>query len=586
MDIYGHYRTQILEALSAVAKELGKDQDISQQASRFAVEPTREAAHGDIASNVAMIAAKPLGLKPQELAKTIAERLHKLVGVVKVDIAGPGFLNLTLKNQVWLDRINDILAVGDRWGCSDFGRKETVNIEYVSANPTGPLTAGHARGAVVGDALAALLQKTGYNVVKEYYINDAGNQVLVLAQSAYLRYREALGEKIEAIPSGLYPGEYLKDVGQALARRDGRRWLDTAEVDWLPVVRQFTIDFLLAEIKEDLHRLGIQQDVFSSEAALVRTRRVEEAIKILQDNDLIYEGILEPPKGKTPDDWEPRPQTLFRATKFGDDTDRPLKKSDGTWTYFASDIAYHFDKFHRGAQRMIDVWGADHGGYIKRMQAAVTAVTNGKAALDVKICQMVRVLDKGEPVKMSKRAGTFVTLRDVIDAVGKDVIRFIMLTRKNDAPLDFDYAKVTEQSRDNPVFYVQYAHARAYSALRMAAEAFPGIDLSPESLRKAPLERLTDSEELTVVKLIAGWPRLLETAAQTHEPHRPVFYLLDIAAAFHGLWTKGKENPDLRFVVHSDRALTEARLAMVRAVAYTIASGLRIVGVEPLEEMR
>jgi arginyl-tRNA synthetase len=445
---------------------------------------------------------------------------------------------------------------------------------------------GHGRGAVVGDALAALLEKAGHSVTREYYINDAGAQVDSLARSAHLRYREALGEAIGAIPEGLYPGDYLVPVGAALAKKFGDKWRTAPEAEWLEPIRSFTIDAMLALIREDLKALGVTHKVFTSERALAKAGQVDAALKFLADRDLVYTGVLEPPKGMKPDDWEERPQTLFRATKFGDDVDRPLKKSDGSWTYFATDIAYHLDKFRRGFASMIDVWGADHGGYVKRMQAAVLAITEGKGALDVKLCQLVNLLDKGEPVKMSKRAGTFVTLREVIDEVGKDVFRFIMLTRKNDAALDFDFAKVMEKTRENPVFYVQYAHARCHSVFRNAAEAFGDLDVTAAALAKAPLERLADPAELALIKRLAGWPRLVESAAETHEPHRLAFYLYDVASDFHALWNKGNEDPGLRFILDGDRELTRARLALVRAVQLLIASGLAIIGVTPVEELR
>ncbi|MEA2782765.1 MAG: arginyl-tRNA synthetase [Rhodospirillaceae bacterium] len=579
MNAFAYFRQLIIaeiEALSA-AGELPPGLDMA----RVAVEPPREASHGDIATNAAMVLAKPAGIAPRLLAEKLAARFGRLADVDGVEIAGPGFINLRIADRFWQARIGDILAAGADYGASDVGGGRAVNVEYVSANPTGPLHLAHARGAVVGDALASLLAKVGYKVTREYYINDAGAQVDVLARSAHLRYREALGETIAQIPEGLYPGEYLKEVGQALAARDGDKWLGRPEADWLAPVRQFTIERMMEGIRADLALLGVDQEVFSSERALVDSGGVDRALTTLDERGLLYVGVLEPPKGKAPEDWEPRPQTLFRATSFGDDVDRPLKKSDGSWTYFAADIAYHYDKFRRGTPTMIDIWGADHAGYIKRMQAAVTAITGGEGALDVKICQLVRLLREGQPVKMSKRAGTFVTLREVVEEVGKGVVRFIMLTRKNDAPLDFDLAKVTEQSRDNPVFYVQYAHARARSVLRNAAAEMPGIDsVAPD------LHRLTDSGELALIKLMAGWPRILESAAEAHEPHRIAFYLYDVAAAFHALWNRGKEEAGLRFLVAEDQALTAARLAMVRAMALTIASGLGIFGVEPVEEMR
>ena len=433
---------------------------------------------------------------------------------------------------------------------------------------------------MIGDALANLLEKAGFSVAREYYVNDAGAQVDVLARSTYLRYREALGEDIGEIPAGLYPGDYLVDVGEALAARDSNKWVDAAESEWLPAMRAFAIDSIMAGIKWDLTALGVAIAVFSSERALVEAGAVQTAFDTLAARGLIYEGVLEPPKGKKLDDWEPRPQTLFRATDFGDDVDRPLRKSDGSWTYFANDIAYHFDKFRRGASVLIDVWGADHGGYIKRMQAAVSAITEGKAALDVKICQLVHLMDNGKPVKMSKRAGTFVTLRDVIDAVGRDVVRFIMLTRRNDQTLEFDYAKVTEQSKDNPVFYVQYCHARCRSVLRHAGEP------AREALAGAPLHRLSEPAELDLIRILAAWPRLVEAAAEAHEAHRVAFYLYDLAASFHALWNKGKDDTTLRFLVEEDAELTAARLALVQAVALVIASGLKVIGVEPVEELR
>jgi arginyl-tRNA synthetase len=584
MNPHRYIRDEILKALDGLVADgfLKEGLDYS----RVAVEPPREAQHGDLATNAAMVLAKPAGLKPVELARELVAKIERHPDVVEASVAGPGFINLQLRDGFWQARLADILSAGNDYGSSAIGEGAAVNVEYVSANPTGPLHIAHARGAVIGDALASLLAKAGHKVTREYYINDAGAQVDVLARSTYLRYREALGEDIGVIPEGLYPGDYLKDTGAALARRDGRKWMDKAESEWLAPVRAFAIESMMALIREDLKALGIEQEVFSSERHLVEVGAVQKAVDTLKARDLIYVGVLEPPKGKTPEDWEPRPQTLFRATRFGDDVDRPLQKSDGSWTYFANDIAYHYDKFTRGFPTMIDIWGADHGGYIKRMQAAVTAITGGKGALDVKICQLVKLLRGGQPVKMSKRAGTFVTLREVVDEVGRDVVRFIMLTRKNDAPLDFDLEKVLEQSRDNPVFYVQYAHARASSVLRHAAEEMSDIDLSPSALAAAPVARLTDSAELGLIKLMASWPRLVESAAEAHEPHRVAFYLYDLAAAFHGLWNKGKDEASLRFLIAGDRDVTVARLAMVKALAVVIASGLGIFGVKPVEEMR
>ena len=553
---------------------------------RVTVEPPREASHGDLSTNAAMVLAKPAGKPPRAIAEVLMTRLADLPEVVTAEVAGPGFVNLRVKGDWLRTHLGDVLREGVRYGDSALGGNEPVNVEYVSANPTGPLHAAHARGAVVGDALAALLEKAGYRVTREYYINDAGAQVDVLARSTHLRYREALGETIGEIPAGMYPGLYLKEVGEALAARDGAKWQGKADTEWLEPVKVFAIDRIMDGIRDDLAAMNIRMDRFASEKALVASGAVDTAFAALQGQGLIYEGVLDPPKGKKPDDWEPRPQTLFRATQFGDDVDRPLKKSDGSWTYFANDIAYHFDKYQRGSVTLIDVWGADHGGYIKRMQAAVKAITGGAGTLDVKICQLVHLLDNGQPVKMSKRAGTFVTLRDVLDAVGRDVVRFIMLTRRNDQSLEFDYAKVTEQSKDNPVFYVQYAHARCRSVLRAAAESHPDWDLSGPALAQVALDGLGDPDEMALIRHMLAWPRLIEAAAEAHEPHRVAFYLYDLASLFHALWNRGKEDTTLRFLIEADPALTRARLALVTAVSLVVASGLAIMGVEPVEEMR
>jgi arginyl-tRNA synthetase len=552
---------------------------------RVAVETPREAAHGHLSTNAAMVLAQAAKMKPRDLAAIIAEGIGKFAHVTKVEIAGPGFINWWVADSFWRTRLVDVLREGTAYGDSELGRGARVNVEYVSANPTGPLHAAHARGAVVGDALASLLQKAGYAVTREYYINDAGAQVNVFARSLHLRYREALGQTIGEIPSGLYPGDYVKDVARDLVARDGAKWLDKEESAWLEPLRAFGVAAVMQWIKTDLERLGIKHDVFSSERALVEAGAVEAAAAVLEEKGLLYIGVLEPPKGKTPDDWEPRPQTLFKATAYGDDVDRPLKKSDGSWTYFAADIAYHWDKARRSADQLIDVLGADHGGYVKRMQAAVKAITDGKAELDVKICQLVSLLDNGKPVKMSKRAGTFVTLSDVLDAVGKDVIRFIMLTRRNDQTLEFDYAKVTEQSKDNPVFYVQYAHARCASVLRHAATAHASWDLSGTGLAVVNLGRLDHEAELALIRLLVSWPRAVEQAAVAHEAHRIAFFLQEVAAAFHALWNQGKDHAALRFLIDGDDEITRARLAMVLAVKTVIASGLQVLGVTPVEEM-
>ena len=580
MNPYRHFIGEIVAALKSMqaAGELPEKLDFS----AITAEPPRDPAHGDIATNAAMVLAKAAGKKPRDIAEALIGRLTANPDVVDGAVAGPGFINLKLVDSFWRGRLRDCLAAGFAYGDSTMGQGAKVNVEYVSANPTGPLHVAHARGAVVGDALANLLQKAGYAVTKEYYINDAGAQVDKLGQSTYLRYREALGEPIAAIPEGLYPGEYLKEVGAAIAKRDGARWIDRAEVDWLPEMRAFAIHFLMAEIKADLQTLGVDIDVYSSERALVESGAVDSAFQELSRQDLIYQGRLEPPKGQKPDDWEDREQTLFRATRFGDEVDRPLKKSDGSWTYFANDIAYHHDKFRRGFGDMIDVWGADHGGYVKRMKAAVSAITEKQGELDVKLCQLVRVMRNGELVRMSKRAGTFVTLRDLLDEVGPDVVRFTMLTRKNDAPFDFDLVKATEQSRDNPVWYVQYGHARTRSVMRQASAA--GVSI--EGLETAALDRLVDVGELALIRLIAQWPRQVEAAAIAHEPHRIGFYLYDLAAAFHAHWNRGREEPSLRFVVEGDPDLTRARLALVQGIGFVIGSGLKVFGVTPVEEMR
>ena len=583
MNIFRYFEDRVEVALKALEKEgvLPAGIDIS----RVAVEPPRDPSHGDLSTNAAMVLAKPAGMKPRALADRLAAKLSAEEAVTEVSVAGPGFINLRLNAGFWLARIPEMLRSGPAYGTSEMGAGEAVNVEYVSANPTGPMHVGHVRGAVFGDALANLLEKVGYRVCREYYINDAGGQIEVLARSVLLRYREALGEEIGAIPEGLYPGDYLKPVGQALAATHGGNLIDVNdEAEALRIAREAAIDAMMELIRGDLAVLGITHEVFFSELSLHRSGAIDETVKLLEEKGLIYVGVLEPPKGETPEDWEPRPQTLFRSTQFGDDADRALKKSDGSWTYFAPDIAYHHDKYRRGYRTLIDVWGADHSGYIKRVKAAVAAITDNGADIDVKVCQMVRLFRNGEPVRMSKRAGDFVTLREVVDEVGKDAVRFMMLTRKNDAPLDFDFAKVMEQSRDNPVFYVQYAHARIHSVLRNAAEA--GYDLSDGALANADLSRLGDEAELALLRLMAGFPRQVEQAAIAHEPHRIAFYLDDLAAAFHALWNKGKDDASLRFIREDDRDATLARLALIRAAAYVVAAGLGILGVEPTEEMR
>ncbi len=584
MNLYREFQDGLHRAVESLANagELPAGLDLS----RLTVEPPRDTSHGDMATNAAMVLAKPAGMRPRDVADKLTAALARMDSVASVDVAGPGFINWRLDDGVWHRCLRAILHGGTDYGNSTMGRGQRVNVEYVSTNPTGPLHIGHARGSVVGDVLASLLRKAGFEAVREYYVNDAGAQVDTLARSAYLRYRQALGQDIGEIPDGLYPGEYLIPVGEELKQRFGTDLLDEPEEAWLPLVRDIAVTAMMDRIREDLASLGVHHDVFTSERTLVDAGKVDDVVAVLQERDLLYIGTLDPPKGKTPEDWEPRPQLLFRSTMFGDDVDRPIKKSDGSWTYFASDIAYHLDKYQRGFAQQIDILGADHGGYVKRMKAATQAISDGKADLDAKICQMVKLLDRGEPIKMSKRAGTFVTLADLIDAVGKDVVRFFLLTRKNDAPLDFDLTAVKEQSRDNPVFYVQYAHARSHSVMRMVKEAFPDIDLAPDVLVDADLALLRDPAELSLIKAMAAWPRLIESASEAHEPHRIAFYLYDLASEFHALWTKGKERPELRFVVSDDLELTKARLALVRGLQTVIASGLQVLGVEPVEEMR
>lgn len=589
MNLYAIFADHVRAALAELASEGALPAGID--AARVVVEPPREASHGDLATNAAMVLSKEAGLKPRDLAEKLAGKLKAIEGVTGVEVAGPGFINIALDPALWRRVIASALLEGrERYGRANLGAGRPVNVEYVSANPTGPMHVGHCRGAVFGDALANLLAFAGWDVVREYYINDAGAQVDVLARSAHLRYREALGETI-SIPEGLYPGDYLVPFGQALAAEHGRALLDMTEAEWLPIVRSASISAMMAMIRNDLEALNIRHGVFFSERTLhVRTDNGPSVIDFLLDDlrkrGLVYDGRLPPPKGAPVEDWEDREQTLFRATDFGDDVDRPLMKSDGSYTYFAADIAYHKDKFDRGFARMIDIWGADHGGYVKRMTAAVKAATGGEGALEVELCQLVRLLRHGEPVKMSKRAGDFVTLRDVVDEVGRDAVRFMMINRKNDAVLDFDLAKVIEQTRDNPVFYVQYAHVRARSILRKAREAFPGLPLEAVAFADSALDRLDDEGEITLAKLIAGYPRLVEQAALAKEPHRVAFYLYDLASALHAQWNRGNDAPHLRFIIEDDRVLTYARLALVHAVALVIASGLSILGVDAPEEMR
>jgi arginyl-tRNA synthetase len=561
--------------------------------SRVVVEPPRDADHGDMATNAAMVLAKDAGKKPRELADAISDRLRADALIDKVEVAGPGFINLTLKPAAWVDALRTVLHAGRQYGHSTIGNGTKVNVEYVSANPTGPMHVGHCRGAVFGDALANLLIAAGYEVTREYYINDAGAQIEALTQTGFLRYREALGENIGEIPEGLYPGDYVKQVGEELKSDYGDELLKKPESEWKPIVRERAINIMMADIRNDLWSLGVVPDVFFSESSLTEDGdKVASTIEFLRKRGHIFEGRLQPPKGAPVDDYEDREQTLFRATAFGDDVDRPLKKSDGSYTYFASDIAYHKSKIDRGFTSMIDVWGADHGGYVKRMQAAVKALNGnaGKAELDVKIVQLVKLMRDGQPVKMSKRAGEFVTLREVVEEVGRNAVRFMMLYRKNDAVLEFDLAKVIEQSRDNPVFYVQYGHARGRSVFRNVRESLPDLPEEPDALvqalAKAPLDRLEDPGELGLMRRLALYPRLLEGAALAHEPHRIAFYLYDLASDFHAQWNRGKDMPHLRFIMQNDREITLARLALVQGVVTVLASGLATLGVDAPEEMR
>jgi arginyl-tRNA synthetase len=585
MDVFAGFQGRVLAAV----QQLKHDGVVPHEASieGITLEPPKDASHGDLATNAAMVLAKAAGKPPRTLAERLAPLIAADSNVDKVEIAGPGFINLTLALSFWPSVLRMVLEQGESYGRSAIGKGAAVNVEYVSANPTGPMHVGHMRGAVFGDALANLLAFTGFAVTREYYINDAGAQVDALARSTYMRYREALGETIGEIPEGLYPGDYLKPVGEKLASQHGNELLTLKEEQWLPIVRAAALQAMIAMIEDDLAHLGIHHDVFFSERSLSEGPRNEiaETIDDLKARGLIFKGRLPPPKGKVDEDWEDREQLLFRSTEFGDDMDRPLVKSDGSYAYFAGDIAYHRDKFKRGFKTMIDVFGADHSGHVRRMKAAVTAITEGEGDLDIKICQLVRLFRAGEPVKMSKRAGTFVTLREVVDEVGAGPVRFMMLYRKNDAPLDFDFAKVTEQSRDNPVFYVQYAHARASSVLRNVRETFPDLDPEERMLAASDLGRLNDEAEIALIRRIAQFPRTVEAASLAHEPHRIGFYLYDLAGDFHGLWNRGKDLPQLRFIYESDRELTRARVALVAATKRVLASGLGILGVEALHEL-
>jgi arginyl-tRNA synthetase len=585
MNLFAHFQDKLAAVLDGLKRRgvLPASADLG----RATVEAPRDPSHGDLATNAAMVLAKEAGQKPRDLAELIAEDLRAVEGVVAVEIAGPGFINLRIDGAFYDKALLAAVASGARFGIAAKRPEDRINVEYVSANPTGPMHVGHCRGAVFGDALAALLEAAGHDVNREYYINDAGAQVDVLARSAFLRYREALGERIGAIPEGLYPGDYLVPVGKALKAKFGPTLHNQPESEWLPVVRQIAIDMMMAMIRDDLGALNVRHDQFFSERSLQTPQdKVGETIADLRARGFIYEGRLERPKGAVDEDWEDRVQTLFKATEFGDDVDRPLMKSDGSYTYFANDIAYHANKFARGTPVMIDVWGADHGGYIKRMTAATRATTAEKGSLEIQIVQLVKLMRNGEPVKMSKRSGSFVTLREVVDEVGVDAVRFMMLYRKNDATLEFDLAKVVEQSKDNPVFYVQYAHARCHSILRQAMAKLPGMPIDAAALGNADLTQLSDPAERALMRQIAAYPRLIEAAAAQREPHRIAFYLYELAGSFHALWNMGNERHDLRFVIESDETLSQARIALVFGLKSVLNSGLSILGVSAPEEMR
>ena len=581
MNLFAEIRSLVIDSLQQMQAQGDLPDGLSFDA--VTVEPPRDAAHGDMATNAAMVLAKPSSCKPRDIAQRLATLLSADPRLASVEVAGPGFLNLRLASTLWADVLRSILADPAGYGRATVGAGIKVNVEYVSANPTGPLHVGHTRGAVFGDALASMLDFAGYDVTREYYINDGGAQVDVLARSVYLRYLEAHGQEV-AFEDGTYPGDYLIAVGQALKEKVGDSYLGKGEQVWLEDVREFSTLAMMELIREDLLALGVKMDVFYSEKSLYGTGLIEAAIEDLKSKGLIYQGVLEPPKGKKPEDWEPREQTLFRSTDHGDDVDRPVQKSDGSWTYFAPDIAYHYDKVQRGFDQLIDVFGADHGGYVKRMKAAVSALSNDKTSLDIKLTQLVKLFKNGAPFKMSKRAGTFVTLRDLVDQVGADATRFVMLTRKNDAPLDFDFDKVMEQTKENPVFYVQYAHARICSVMRKAQLA--GVAVEDAVLQAADLAGLTDAAELTLAAKLAEFPRLIEIAARSNEPHRIAFYLYDLASEFHALWNKGNEQPELRFLQEGNLATSQAKIALIRATAVVISNGLGILGVQPAQEMR
>jgi len=584
MFLFDHYRQIIAQSLAAVAAAQGWA--LPDPLPVFTLESPRDPAHGDFATNVAMVLAKGLGKPPRAVAEQLVPQLLSEPTIASAEIAGPGFINIRLKPSAWQGEMQQVLRQGEAYGLSTIAQGKRVNIEYVSANPTGPMHAGHVRGAVIGDTLATLLQKVGYNVTREYYFNDAGTQVDVLARTTFLRYREALGEDIGAIPEGLYPGDYLKDVGQELAKRDGKQWLGKDEAVWLEPIREFAVQYMMAMIRHDLDLIGIKHDVFTNERELIANGTLEKAFKMLEERDLIYIGTLPPPRGKEMEDWEPTPLTLFRSSQFGDNTDRPLKKRDGNWAYIMPDIAYHADKIRRGFDVMINILGKDHGGYLERMRPAVAALSEGKAQLNVIYNSIVKIYNKGELVKLSKRSGNLITLREMVEEVGAGAVRFFMLTRTPDSELEFDFAKVVEQSRDNPVFYVQYAHARCCSVIRHAREVYGALADDLPALAQLPLDRLTHEAELTLLKTLANWPRVLVAAAEAQEPHRITYYLIELATQFHALWNKGREQATMRFLLADDREISLARLALVQATRQVLANAFGVLGVTPMAELR
>ena len=578
MNVYKIYFDQLTQLLFNFKSDNNLTFDFNEILTKLTLEPPKSLDHGDMSTNLAMILSKYLSLKPIQIANMFIGHIAKLPGVDEVNVAGPGFINIKLTEKTWNSCLKSILSNEKKWDATDLGNGKKINIEYISANPTGPLHAGHTRGAVFGDALASLLKEVGYEVTKEYYINDAGSQIDKLVNSALLRYEECLGKKIKEIPEGLYPGEYLKEVGQKLVEQFGSDLKSNEPSKVSELVRQVSLDVIMKIIRNDLLRLGIEMDVYTSEKEIISGSLLEKTLSILEDKDLIYKGILDPPKGTKPKNWEEREQLLFKSSNFGDDTDRALKKSDGSWTYFATDMAYHLDKINRTNGNLINVLGADHIGYISRINAAVQALSDGSISIDTKVCSLVNLLEDGKPVKMSKRSGNFVTLSDIIDAVGKDVIRFIMLTRRNDQSLDFDFKKVTEKSKDNPVFYVQYAHARCNSIFKSA-------NVLEKDLLADNFSNLTTKEEIELIKFISLWPRSLELAAKNHEPHRLCYYLIELSSLFHSLWNKGKDDQSFKFIIDNNKKLTNSRLCLVKAVAMTIRKGLKILSIEPVLEM-